>query len=81
MEAVPVDPRDVESEVDDPTYRVSFWAQGRATEFDVIGAADVEEVLAWARGRATGDQTFTLHAIVHRTSIRLRGTDPTRSSP
>ena len=79
-----MDPRDVEREVDDPTYRVVFWereAPGmlRSHEYDVTGAGDVEEVLAWARAGATPGQTFTIHALVDRTALRLLGDDPTRN--
>ena len=79
-----MDPRDVEREVDDPTYRVVFWEQisGEgfgADEYDVTGVADVEEVLAWARTRASAGQTFTIHALVDRTALRLLGDDPTRT--
>ena len=91
MEAHPVDPRDIEREVDHPTYRVVFWEQGppapvgdapgmfRSDEYDVTGAADVEEVLAWARARVSAGQTFTIHALVGRTALRLLGDDPTRT--
>lgn len=92
LQARPVDPRDVEREVDAPTYRVVFWEQGPpapvgdapgmwcSSEYDVAGAGDVEEVIAWARGRAAEAQTFTIHALVDRTALRLWGADPTRSS-
>ena len=91
VEAHPVDPRDIEREVDHPTYRVIFWEQGppapigeapggfRSDEYDVTGAGDVEAVIAWARGRAIAGQTFTVSALVDSIEVRLLGDDPTRT--
>ena len=89
MEARPVDPRDVEIEVDDPAYRVVFWkpgppapdggAPGMYSDSYDVTEADVEEVLAWARARCTPGQTFTLHAKAGTTAVRLFGVDPTRN--
>lgn len=89
-----VDPRDIEWEVDQPTYRVYFWHQPAAPpgvgqesvmfhgdEYRLGDAANVDEVLGWARERARTDQTFTLY-VEHRDGdrlglIQLMGTDPT----
>lgn len=92
-----IDPRDTEWEIDDPVYRVYFWQQPIAlpgmSQEDVMylcdehrlsGAADVGEVLDWARSAARPDQTFTLY-VEHRDAgrpglLRLMGVDPTGST-
>ena len=92
-----VDPRDIEWEVDQPAYRVYFWHQPAAPpgvaqelvmfhsdEYRLSDVVDVGEVLAWARGKARADQTFTLY-VEHRNGdrlglIQLMGTDPTRAA-
>ena len=92
-----VDPRDIEWEVDQPAYRVYFWHQPsvphgvahelvmfHSDEYRLSDVVDVGEVLAWARGKARADQTFTLY-IEHRNGdrlglIQLMGTDPTRAA-
>ena len=87
-----VDPRDTQWETDRPVYRVYFWhrppvlgvapehAMWHCEEYRLRGAADVEEVLAWARGSARPDQTFVLyveHRDAHRSGlVRLLGVDP-----
>ncbi|MDT0187972.1 hypothetical protein Q9S36_48075 [Microbacterium sp. ARD31] len=89
-----VDPRDTQWEVDRPIYRVYFWHQppapGRVaqehmwwhcSEFRLIEASDVEEVLHWARRKARSDQTFTMYVEQRDAQrsglVRLLGTDPT----
>jgi hypothetical protein len=59
LDAVPVDPRDIRWEVSSPTYRVYFWRRVgggyHSEEFQLSGASDVREVLAWAeRNRKAG---------------------------
>jgi hypothetical protein len=88
-----VDPRDTEWEIDWPVYRVYFWHQPPAPagvaqeqvmwhcdEYRLSQAADVEEVLHWARNSARRDQTFILyveHRDGHRSGlVRLLGVDP-----
>jgi hypothetical protein len=87
MEARPVDPRDTEWEVSCPTYRVYFWRRqprgGYASEeFELRGAADVRDVLRWAKKRA-GGRLVTIYAVRDgadgRGLIRLAGVDPTVS--
>ncbi|MFD0417917.1 hypothetical protein [Streptomyces sp. NPDC127108] len=61
-----VDPRDTTWEHDGATYRAYFWdgSQKASDEYEVTGA-DVEEVLAWVRGKA--DETgsaYTLYVLV-----------------
>ena len=92
-------------EVDGPRYRVYFWERGfppegvpahavgyAADTYEVTGAADVYEVIAWAtansgarRGRVylDVDRTFTLYAVVDSADesiglLRLAGVDPTK---
>jgi hypothetical protein len=92
-----IDPRDTQWEIDDPAYRVYFWRQPIAPpgvpqehvmfhcdEHRLSGAADVGEVLDWARSTARTDQTFTLY-VEHRDGerpglLRLMGVDPTIST-
>lgn len=88
-----VDPRDITWEDDRPVYRVYFWHQPPAPsgadqaramwhcdEYRLTEAADVEEVLGWARNTARSDQTFTLyveHRDAHQSGlVRLVGADP-----
>lgn len=89
-----IDPRDTEWEVEGPVYRVYFWSQPGAPagtsrehvmfhsdEYRLSEAADVGEVLDWARATARHDQTFTLY-VEHRHDdrpglIHLMGVDPT----
>lgn len=61
MEHAGVDPRDGRWEVDRPVYRVYFWRpDGRACdEYELRGAADVTEVLEWARTFPEGDPELT----------------------
>jgi len=79
-----VDPRDTSWEDDRPTYRVYFWDTNSASsEHEVVGAADVGEVLRWAEGHRA-DRTFTAYLLVRSGGgqiglARLHGTDPTRS--
>ncbi|MET9296269.1 hypothetical protein [Streptomyces sp. NPDC003077] len=66
MEKRRVDPRDISWEQETPTFRVYFWDRNAVTshEYEVTGST-VEEVLAWAHGRADEeDWTFTLYVKV-----------------
>lgn len=88
----PVDPRDTERAEYDPVYRIYFWERlsypgipaeltgYKCSEYELVGAADVREVLSWAEENAGPDQTFTVYAMLDRREIRLFGRDPTRSS-
>lgn len=51
MNHVPADPRDGRWEIDRPVYRVYFWRPdgGACREYELREAADVSEVLEWAR--------------------------------
>ena len=87
-----VDPRDTRWEVDRPVYRVYFWHQRidpgavqaymmwHCDEHRVSDAADVEEVLHWARDTARPEQTFVLYVEQADAGgpglVRLLGTDP-----
>jgi hypothetical protein len=89
-----IDPRDTEWEVEGPVYRVYFWRQQPAPmavsqghvmfhsdEYRLSEAADVGEVLDWARATARADQTFTLYVEHWHDDrpglIHLMGVDPT----
>ena len=81
-----VDPRDIDSEVTDPTYRVYFWRRydgGYASrECEVSGADNVLAVLAWADENAANDETHVIYVVdVARSGekclFRLIGADPT----
>ncbi len=78
-----VDPRDSTWELDHPRYRVYFWTTaGDADEYEVTGAHDVHEVVAWAQAQR-GSRVFTLYACVPQAGlglIRLAGHDPTQAS-
>lgn len=81
MQAEGVDPRDIEWEREHPVYRVYFWGRGYSDEHRLLDAADVYEVLEWARRTAKSDETFTLYVEHHDGRavglLRLAGTDPT----
>jgi hypothetical protein len=83
MDVRPVDPRDIEIEVDAPVYRVYFWKAeaGVSTEYELSAATDVHEAIAWADENAGPDRTYVLYARVDRTLVRLSGTDPTTTEP
>ncbi len=55
MDVRGVDPRDIERELG-AVYRVCFWSAGRTVcdEFELTGAADVNEVLHWIDQHASG---------------------------
>ena len=56
MDAQPIDPRDIQIEWDATVYRVYFWSAdgGRCDEYELSGARDVREVVAWADANAAG---------------------------
>ena len=69
-----VDPRDIEWDVERPTYRVDVWERPSAPEgvaqeamayhrdtYRISDADDVDEVLAWARATTRPGQTFSLY--------------------
>ena len=78
MLARPVDPRDQTSEIDDPAYRVYFWAGSACDEWELT-EADLDEVLAWVAQNSRG-RTHSLWVVRRhgpgRELIRLRGIDP-----
>jgi hypothetical protein len=92
MDVHPVDPRDTERAEYTPVYRVYFWERAsypgvppeltgyRSDEYEIVGAADVREVLEWADENAGPNRTFTVYAMLDRCEIRLFGQDPTRPS-
>lgn len=83
-----VDPRDVNVEVDAPTFRVYFWrsAPGLACrEFEVTGG-DVHDVIGWADRNVGPDETYELAVLTRVAEMqagdvvltRIKGSDPTR---
>ena len=90
----PVDPSDIQWEEDAPVFRLTYWrrqivppeiqtehAGYEARELEISGA-EVGDVLAWAQGEASADETFTLHVLVRSPDLGLgqiliTGTDPT----
>jgi hypothetical protein len=92
VEVRPVDPRETEREDYNPVYRVYFWERGSnpgipdefigytSYSYELSGAADIREVLAWAEENAGPKRTFTVYAILDRCEIRLLGSDPTRGT-
>lgn len=79
MKAVPIDPRDQTSQLDDPTYRVYFWsADGSAKEEWELSEADLGEVLDWV-ATSSGGRRHSLWAVISTminvTLIRLEGID------
>lgn len=88
IEVRPVDPRDVTSEVDTPTFRVCFWrtSPGLASrEYELTGA-DVEEVIEWAEANKGAAETYMLGVLTsrpgpHGTDVvltRIKGRDASR---
>ena len=97
MDVRAVDPRDIRWEVDSPVYRVYFWTQPPAppdvppevvmyesNEFELTGAQDVHEVLAWADENAPAGAMYTLYAVMERNGgpglVHLAGQDPTSAA-
>ena len=83
MDIRPVDPRDTETEVMSPAYRVYFWERPSepgvgvsSYEYEVTGADDVQAVIAWAELEAGPRHTFGVYVVVERSLIRLLGRDP-----
>jgi hypothetical protein len=93
VDVEPVDPRDAEGEDHDPAYRVYFWESTAppgaadaesfmmaATEHRLVGAENVQEVVAWADGHVRPDQAYELFVEVIRASsvrlVRLSGLGP-----
>lgn len=84
MEVQPVDPRDVEWDIDRPAYRVYFFdtTDGGfvSDEYEITAASDVDQVLAWARSEARG-RPFVAYVMYQGGeslgAIRLAGADPT----
>jgi hypothetical protein len=63
VRARPVDPRDETSEVDDPAYRVYFWAGSACDEWELT-EADLDEVLTWIDQTSNG-RTHSLWVVRH----------------
>ncbi len=83
MEVRRVDPRDIDGQIDAPTYRVYFWKRPEeprggylSSEYELREVADVHEVLDWAEANR-GDSTFTIYVLVDKTLVKLTGNDPT----
>jgi hypothetical protein len=85
MEARPVDPRDERWQVTSPTYRVYFWEAlstppaMASDEYELVDAADVHEVLAWADKRVLPHQSYEVFVVVDhpdRGLVRLAGLCP-----
>lgn len=79
MKAVPIDPRDQTLQIDDPTYRVYFWADdGGAKEEWELSGADLDEVLEWIPSQSDG-RSHSLWLVTRSPGdvclIRLRGID------
>ena len=74
-----IDPRDQTLQVDDPTYRVYFWAEGGdAKEEWELSGADLDEVLDWIPSHYQG-RSYSLWAVTRKPGevclIRLQGID------
>lgn len=88
LTATPVDPRDVNSEIPHPTYRVIFWrshesAYYHSEEYDVTGAASVREVITWCDSQVGARDQFELF-VLHtdsQTALRLDGYPPKAIAP
>lgn len=89
VQAREVDPRDVNVEVDEPTFRVYFWRTAPSLacrEFEVTGG-DVDDVIGWADNNAGPDETYEVGVLtrVGETQAgdvvlaRIKGTDPART--
>jgi hypothetical protein len=86
-----VDPRDIDWEVWEPSYRINLWtprgtppAAWSCSTYEVTGA-DVEAVLAWTKSQVQDGMTFTILVVVRNGLdtlgvVRLAGEDPTRSN-
>jgi hypothetical protein len=96
MDVRQVDPRDIGWQIDSPAYRVYFWEEPQArpavpeslvmwqsNEFELTGADDVTQVLAWAKATGNPGSTYAVYAVVEGTGdrglVRLAGVDPTAS--
>lgn len=86
LTARPVDPRDVTTEISEPTYRVSFWSRDGAScrDYDLTGVDSVDEGLAWADAEVNPVEIY-LVGVLYRsefapssglTFIRLAGDPP-----
>lgn len=89
---------DLDVEVEAPAYRVCFWKQttpgqgASAAWYELTGAVNVRQAVAWADENARADQTYTVYALfdmpwpgktemeiaTRRVLVRLFGVDPTR---
>ena len=89
IQARQVDPRDVNVEVDAPTFRVYFWRTApdlACREFEVTGG-DVHEVVRWADLNVGPDETYELGVLTRVAGMqpgdvvltRIKGSDPTRT--
>ena len=89
MQATGVDPRDVQSENQQPTYRVYFWDHPHhaSDEWRLTEASSVHEVLAWAVAKAGLHRTYQVWVEAHDPLGRLGlillagGDDPCNGSP
>ena len=74
-----IDPRDANTEVDDPTYRVYFWANGASAKEEwELSETDIDSVLQWIPLHS-GGRSHSLWAVTRSlgdvTLVRLRGID------
>jgi hypothetical protein len=74
-----IDPRDQTLQIEDPTYRVDFWAEdGGAKEEWELSGTDLDEVLDWIPARSQG-RSYSLWAVTRKAGevclIRLQGID------
>ena len=84
MKISPVDPRDIEAEIRRPVYRVYVWTADpygpvgeRCDEYELREAADIEEVLAWAKEEAAG-RYIQVYVVNGTEATVLLNTHPTR---
>lgn len=91
MNIRPIDPRDIQWQIDDPAYRVTFWSERESTsgtpawaasEFEVTGPGlEAEDVISWAREHGKDAAHTVVYALVDRRDgrpglIRLTGREP-----
>nr|BFE45806.1 hypothetical protein GCM10017547_36990 [Pseudarthrobacter oxydans] len=78
MRAELIDPRDQTLQVNDPTYRVYFWAEDAAKQEWELSGADLNEVLEWIPAHSRG-RSHSLWAVTRLPGevclVRLQGID------
>lgn len=80
MRVVGHDPRDTNSQVLDPAYRVDFWdGDGASDSYRFTDVKDVTEVLDWAQKNANGREISLCvedRELDRLTLIRVFGVEP-----